>query len=103
MTTVKVIKCQLFIRVIYEGVTLVSSVILLPWLFGPSQLICARSAAFVNETRQRAQKGDVVASQQGFRLRLYLTCFSICADEGLTLETPVSWVSIRTRSPPSSF
>ena len=50
----------------------------------------AKSATFVNETRQRAQKGDVVASQQGFRVRLYLTCFSICADEGLTLETPVS-------------
>ena len=40
MTTVKVIKCQLFMRVISEGVTIVSSVILLRWLFDPSQLIC---------------------------------------------------------------
>ena len=38
-----------------------------------------------------AQKGGVIAWQQGFRVRLYLTCFSICADEGLTLEMPVSW------------
>ena len=66
------------------------SEILLLWWFGPLQLICCKSATFVNETRPRAHKGGVISSQQGFRLQLYLTCISIRAEEGLTLETSVS-------------
>ena len=48
-----------------------------------------KSATFVNKTRPRGHRCDVISSQQGFRLQLYFTCISIRAEQGLTLQSSV--------------
>ena len=90
MTSAMPVESQHFIGVTYEGLTLVSSEIFCCGDLALVNSFVAKCSTFVNETRPRTHKGDVISLQQGFRLQLYLTCTSICAEEAQTLETSVS-------------